>query len=360
MSTTAATAATVAIKSLLPQENVAWQSTTDEIRVLLHQESDPSYACGRNNLLSTYNKANEADTTGCIDENVRCRICEWSFKVVDEFGFDREVVSIAMNYIDRYVAYATESDILLSPLAFQLVAVTALYLAIKLHGEINPAIGPRRKLKIVTFVKVNGGCFSVEAIEKMERNLLSFLNWKMNPPTILSFVATMLRLLPKWLACDHRVPMEQVTSHIFSLARHLTELSVGWSIFTFKLKPSVIAYACILSAIDVGTRHSCPLPPDIQAEFLLRIAEATSLVVSRLDVREARWMLFYHFPSMFDLPPHEETDAPICCRSKTQSAYQFSTHNEMSRTERCGKTSPVCVCQDPREECPHRKRIRML
>jgi hypothetical protein len=235
------------------------------------------------------------------------------------------------------------------------VAVTALYLAIKLHGEIDPAIGPRRKIKIETFVKLNGGCFSVEVLEKMEQKLLSSLNWRVNPPTTVTFVANMLRLLPKWSICGHKgVPVEQVANHIFALARHLAELSVGWSSFTFRFKPSAIAYACILSAMDVGTRHSCPLPPDVRDDFLLRIAQATSLVSSRPDVREIRWMFFHHFPSMFDLPPHE-LDAS---NSWYMQSANFSNQDEVAlSTEQDGKASPVCVCDGP-ENSPHRKRSR--
>jgi hypothetical protein len=353
------TAATVAIETLQRREVEAWdESAIDEIQVLRQQESAEGYAvCGRNYLLPVYIEASETGPNSHIDENLRRKVCEWSFKVVDEFGFDREVVSIALNYLDRYVTLASETTGMLSKIEFQLVAVTALYLAIKLHGEIDPAIGPRRKLKIETFVKLNGGCFSVEILENMEKNMLSSLNWRVNPPTTVTFIANMLRLLPKWSICGHKgVPdVEQFANHIFALARHLAELSVGWSSFTFRFKPSAIAYACILSAIDVGTRHSCPLPPDVRDEFLLRIAQATSLVSSRPDVRELRWMFFHHFPSMFDLPP-QEMEASISWYM--QSAINVSNQDEVAlSTEQDGKASPVCVCKGP-QDSPHRKRSR--
>jgi lipoyl(octanoyl) transferase len=299
--------------------------------------------------LSTDIETSEAEPNkGNIDETWRQRVCEWSFNVVDEFGFDREVVSIAVNYLDRYVAKKASESEIISPLLFQRVAVTALYLAIKLHGEIDPAIGPRRKLRIATFVRLNGGRFSVDTLEVKEQKLLSSLNWKVNPPTTVTFVAVMLRLLPKWSTCGrNNVPREQIASHIFTSARCLTELSVGYSTFTFKFKPSVIAYACILCALDVST----PLPCCVRVEFLLRIDQATSLVSSRLDVQEAHWTLFHHFPTMVNLPSPRESERSSCF---TQSA-SVSNHDEMGPTGR-GQTSPVCACEDPQELSHRRKR----
>ncbi|KAI2503763.1 Cyclin [Fragilaria crotonensis] len=59
-----------------------------------------------------------------------------TFEVVDHFEFDREVVSIALSYLDRVVSMKTKhSGEPMHRRDFQLVAVTCLYLAIKLHGK---------------------------------------------------------------------------------------------------------------------------------------------------------------------------------------------------------------------------------
>ena len=84
------------------------------------------------------------------------------YDVVDHFQYDRNVVSIALRYIDQYVSHllvenskslrrsdsgigasrggsSTSSSSSAQPIKrrhFQLIAVTSLYLAIKVHGEL--------------------------------------------------------------------------------------------------------------------------------------------------------------------------------------------------------------------------------
>ncbi|KAL7527307.1 hypothetical protein ACHAXR_001892, partial [Thalassiosira sp. AJA248-18] len=62
-----------------------------------------------------------------FNELWREKICEWFYGVVDHFDFNREYVSVAMSYLDRYLASRT-----VNRRVFQLAAMTALYLAIKL------------------------------------------------------------------------------------------------------------------------------------------------------------------------------------------------------------------------------------
>eukprot|EP00956_Cyclotella_meneghiniana_P012473 scaffold17727_cov81-Cyclotella_meneghiniana.AAC.2 len=73
----------------------------------------------------------------------RKRIALWMYDVVDHFKYDRNVVSIALRYIDQYVSYLLmrKSSSIGEPVVkrrhFQLIAVTSLYLAIKINGELQ-------------------------------------------------------------------------------------------------------------------------------------------------------------------------------------------------------------------------------
>ena len=71
----------------------------------------------------------------------RKRIASWMYDVVDHFSYDRNVVGISLRYIDQYVSYllANSSRVgsqVVKRRHFQLIAVTSLYLAIKIHGEL--------------------------------------------------------------------------------------------------------------------------------------------------------------------------------------------------------------------------------
>lgn len=81
----------------------------------------------------------------------RKRIASWMYDVVDHFSYDRNIVSVSLRYIDQYVSYllANSSRVgsqVVKRRHFQLIAVTSLYLAIKIHGELiedDPTTGER-------------------------------------------------------------------------------------------------------------------------------------------------------------------------------------------------------------------------
>lgn len=90
----------------------------------------------------------------------RERICEWSFQVTDHFDFSREVVAVAVNYLDRYL-----SAFVVDKLKFQLLGMACLHLAIKLYEP-----GP---LSMKSMVVWSRGFFSEKQMEEMEMKLVS-------------------------------------------------------------------------------------------------------------------------------------------------------------------------------------------
>jgi hypothetical protein len=76
----------------------------------------------------------------------RKRIASWMYDVVDHFKYDRNVVSIALRYIDQYVSSLllrkgnSNGEPVVKRRHFQLIAVTSLYLAIKIHGELQEEV----------------------------------------------------------------------------------------------------------------------------------------------------------------------------------------------------------------------------
>jgi hypothetical protein len=316
-------------------------TTIEHLHVMLFQERDNYPVCQDYLSPGVLYCATES-----VNESWRRKLCEWIFEVVDHFGFDREVVSIALDYLDRFVSITTMSSG--KPIAkreFQLVAVTSLYIAIKLHGETDELDGPRRKLKISAFQDLSRGIFKEETIEAMERNILSTLKWRMNAPTAITFVAYYLRLLPEWYMCDHEQNSshyyESVTSRIFDIAKYLTELSVCVSTFTFQSRPSIVAYAATLCAID-SMQDTLPLPYDIRVQFLNNITAATkSLIPGMEEVLRVRRMLQELCPSLFK--SQEEIPATrLSAITVEPSTDDLSLENE----EESGKISPVCVVEE--------------
>ena len=111
------------------------------------------------NVLEAGEVRSTSTSTSSGNEIWRERICEWSFQVIDHFDFSREVVSIAMNYLDRYL-----SECMVDKLRFQLLGMSCLFLAIKLY---EPA-----PLSMKAMVEWSRGYFTVEEMEEMEKKIL--------------------------------------------------------------------------------------------------------------------------------------------------------------------------------------------
>lgn len=266
-------------------------------------------------------------------ENSNTRILAKMFvpTVSDHFHFDREVVSIALNYLDRAVAqYALAPDGPLPKRKYQLLAVTSLYLAIKLHGEVDTADGVRRKLKIDAFYQLSRNQFDVESIEETERYLLDVLKWNVNPPTALRFIASYLALCPNW------EDGPATLGSLFDVARYLTELSVCQSEFAFNFQTSAIAYAAVLCAID-ALRTSYPIPVEVYTLLLNNIYQVTNYTCDDPTILSIKHMLKQLCPTMFEEAHHTEME-------KIEEM-TYTPGSEIVSSQG-GKKSPVCVVED--------------
>ena len=103
--------------------------------------------------------SSSTSSIGVINDLWREKICEWCYQVVDHFEYNREIVAIAMSYLDRFLATRTVNKKI-----FQLAAMTCLYLAIKLYET--------RTLHISSLIELSRGYFSPKHIHAMEESIL--------------------------------------------------------------------------------------------------------------------------------------------------------------------------------------------
>jgi hypothetical protein len=170
-----------------------------------------------------------------VDAQCRVKMCEWCYQVVDYFKFQRETVQISMSYLDRYLA-TREGQIYLGDRAiYQLAAITCLYVAIKVHEPME--------LDMSLLAELSRGSYGVPEIMEMEDSILGALGWKMNPPTAMAFAQHMLSLLPPSLSMDAKQALMDV-------ARYQTELSLFDYTASVLMKPSVVATAAVLNALE--------------------------------------------------------------------------------------------------------------
>ena len=317
-----------------------------------HPSSNDSL-CGRSVGMSVKMVNLTAADRDRVNEAWRRKLCEWCFEVVDHFGMQREVVSIAMNYLDRVVANTLQDfppqDRYLAKREYQLVVVAALYIAVKLRGESEEInVDRERRPNIDIFVELSRGIFQADTIKAMERNILFNLGWHLNPPTPLKFIASMMSLMPYWSSSSKTVmsskdkpslpPQDEekevedmpsfkvATKAIMDVAMYLTELSVMVSTFAFHSKSSVVAYASILCAME-ALSDTVPLPYNVRVRFINHVAEATGLFPESPEVRAVRNLLMELCPAIQE----RDVSSLLVMEEVEDDADEF------------GSVSPVCV-----------------
>ena len=163
----------------------------------------------------------------------------------------RDVVSYAMSYFDRIVPKYGINDTLV-----QLVAMTCLYLAIKVHCT--------KKISVGAMCSLSRGSFRYDQVVKMERLVLQGLNWYLSPATPHLFLEVFFTAAA---AASSQSMNDDTTilNEVKETAQYLLELSVCDNFFTDTL-PSSIARAAISAAMDIVAR---PIHVNIQLEDLL-------------------------------------------------------------------------------------------
>lgn len=249
----------------------------------------------------------------------RTNIFEWFYKIIDHFVLHRAVVSVAMDYLDRFLllqelhrfnatlndttSQSTYSDAATNLKTYQLAAMTSLYIAMKVHAgnEDGPATSPwkiqRKAFSLTGFVKLSRGSFTAQDILCMELEILKVLEWKMNPVTPACFLDAFMSLVP---STDEIVALETVAGSIqprerhakkvhfslyiyYELARYLFELAMcipGITPYflttvggdpTNQLSSSVLAFASASLAMDMMSTNV--FSPRIRAIFLQRCVD---------------------------------------------------------------------------------------
>lgn len=156
-----------------------------------------------------------------------------------------------MSYFDRIVPKYGINDTLV-----QLVAMTCLYLAIKVHCT--------EKISIGAMCSLSRGSFRHDQVVKMERLVLQGLNWYLSPATPHLFLEVFFTAAA---SSSLHVMNDDTTilNEVKETAQYLLELSVCDKFFTDK-RPSSIARAAITAAMDIVGR---PIHVNIQLEDLL-------------------------------------------------------------------------------------------
>jgi len=283
----------------------------DQIRSLLHRES----------LYIKSSIGAKSRRPPLQHIRYRHKIFEWFYKTVGHFQYDREVVPISMDYVDRFLLLHPGADDI-SSRTYQLVAVASLYLAVKIHIRSDSHscsqadIPSRRHASLQEYADLSSGQFSPRDILSMELCVLGTLEWKMNPVSPICFTHHFLKLvgpINKDEAIDnpsdYSIEMDLNMEVLHELSLHFTERAISLpeitpyyyldscgidSVDCFTFSPSTVAFASILLGIEAIS--STALSSHIREQFLQRCLKLTSqsgliLHPNRKDIQELKVMI---------------------------------------------------------------------
>ena len=218
----------------------------DNLQALLRQESSGNYECVDYLSITAWQqnvyqllKKNRYHMRGQhaesrIDEYCREQIVEWSFRVVDYFRIDREVVAVSLSFLDRFLAIC-QCD----RSTFKLAATTSLHLAVKL-------LYPCKLGDLGILSDLSRGEFDMQDVAEMESHIVRSLKWNLHPPTAVAFST----LLLDYIFCDRSSNMPSADiDDLYDIASFFTELAVCDYYFV-TTTPSALAFACILNALE--------------------------------------------------------------------------------------------------------------
>lgn len=202
------------------------------------------------------------------DASCRSVMSKWCNEIADYCSYKRETVAIAMNCLDRFMSTRSGQEVLLDRNLYQLAAMTALYSSVKIHEE--QAMDP----SLVS--TLSRGVHSPQAVEAMESKMLTAIKWRVNPPTAMSFVRSMIDLVPD------NIMLSSEKETILDIARLQIETTVTeYDFCTYKA--SGIAYACTLNAIESVTNDGL-LYADFAAMMEKTISMDDSFIIRDLRI----------------------------------------------------------------------------
>lgn len=199
----------------------------------IHRTKSPS-SVNTTAFVSSATQESWPDMEQCHVAKWRRQMCSWAYKAVDAFDLDRELVAVAFNMLDRYLATELKSDCAITREDFQLFCMTCLYTAVKI-------LEPTRKFSIPALIDMSRGYYCAEDVLETEVEIIDALEWRLNPPTALCFVGELLASI-------------QVPAEFMTCCRLYTEMAVMDEYFV-PHKASTVAVAAVLTA---ARQHNYP------------------------------------------------------------------------------------------------------
>ena len=142
----------------------------DSLAVMMQKEQTVYRSCDYLHASASSSSSSSVVNLRVVDEDVRMTMVDWCYSLIDVCQFERESVAMAMEMVDRFLSKSSKESeaVLCDCMQYQLLAMTALYVAVKTNGKTALAMD---------FIKYIGqDLYTIKEIEDMEQTLLDHLS----------------------------------------------------------------------------------------------------------------------------------------------------------------------------------------
>mmetsp|Transcript_22018 Transcript_22018/g.46339 ORF Transcript_22018/g.46339 Transcript_22018/m.46339 type:complete len:362 (-) Transcript_22018:104-1189(-) len=299
------------------------------------RESERQLNCLNPPSAGTQHHPDRSEQGEPVDALCRAKICEWIFQVVDFTKLQRETVSIAMSYLDRFLCSSSPraQRALNDRKEYQLAALTTLYIAVKLFEPLA------MDAELVS--KLSRGLHTPDEITEFEYDILCALKWRVQGPTTFQFVNYIMELLP--------VSAESMKPTLFDFSHFQVEIATGDYAFV-PLRRSTIAIAAVLNALE-GIPPS-DLPFGERISFIRSIGTVIDFDIFSPEINAVRMRLLDSFAQCSGYELSQVAGlTPIIRKARSTSrcnSLDSNISNECFRDDKnCEyESSPICVSRE--------------
>jgi len=189
---------------------------------------------------------------------------------------------VAISYFDRYISIQKSREDVHTKDKYQIMAVTSLFLAIKLHSISEDCLIQNRSLAMARLLY---GHVDPQEIYEMEMDILEELDWRLNPPTLHMFALNFSQLHPLGDCCS------TTTSYLYEATRYQVELAIFIPALLEKFTSSVIVYAALKNTEEkIASENPHILTTDMK-EYFEALMEDSSIAIDPTAVSQCQLSL---------------------------------------------------------------------
>lgn len=198
----------------------------------------------------------------------RDRVAQWYYNVVDHLGVPRDVVYLAMNFLDR-ISAINSANRMMTKEEYELSSTTCIFLAMRVTSN-------RTDLKVSDLLQLCESRLQVTEIQTAGTRLLRCLSMKTPMITPSTFVKAYIQLLQSMVSCED-------ASSLLETSLYLTELSVCDHSLS-RAPASELAFAAVLACVK-SDHVGAKLELNSQEEFLKALEDETCLSLTSSEIQ---------------------------------------------------------------------------